>query len=110
MLNQFVQVDLIFHFIAREDVLIQKLCGRRVCPDCNKNFNVASVNTDGYVMEPLLPNGDPTMCDAHGIKRVKLITREDDKEHIIRSRLETYKSETLPILDYYKRNTATPVI
>ena len=111
MLNEFVEVDLIFNFVNREDILIQKLCGRRVCPDCNKNFNIADVNTDGYVMEPLLPNGtDPTMCDAHGDEQVKLIMREDDKEDIIRSRLETYKSETLPILDFYSGNTATPVI
>ena len=36
--------------------------------------------------------------------------REDDKEEIIRSRLETYKNETLPILDFYESNTSTPVI
>ena len=111
MLNEFVEIDLIFNFVNREDILIQKLCGRRVCPDCNKNFNIADVNTDGYVMAPLLPKGDdPTMCDAHGDEQVQLIMREDDKEDIIRSRLETYTNETLPILDFYSDNTATPVI
>jgi adenylate kinase len=111
MLSEFTEVDLILNFVNREDILVQKLCGRRVCPDCNKNFNIADVNTDGYVMEPLLPKGDdPTVCDAHGDAQVKLIMREDDKEEIILSRLETYKSETLPILDYYQGNTSTPVI
>lgn len=62
-------------------------------------------------MEPLLPEGrDPTLCDNQTCDNVKLIMREDDKEDIIKSRLETYKSETLPILDFYSSNTATPVI
>ena len=62
-------------------------------------------------MAPLLPKGsDPTICDAHGDAQIKLIMREDDKENIIRSRLETYKNETLPILVFYQNNTSTPVI
>jgi adenylate kinase family enzyme len=83
-----------------------------VCPNCNKNFNIADVNTDdGYQMSPLLPShGDATLCDAQDCEGIELITRKDDKEHIIKERLELYKQETLPILDFYKGNTNTPVI
>jgi adenylate kinase len=79
MLIEYLEVDLIFNFIHREDILFQKLFGRRVCPKCNKNFNFASINREGYVMEPILPKGsDREICDAHGDKQIKLIKREDD--------------------------------
>ena len=108
LLQEFMQIDLIVNFFNRDDILMEKMMGRRVCPTCNKNFNIAEIDRDGYVMGALLPNGpDPTVCDEDGSK---LIIREDDKEHIIRDRMELYKSETLPILDFYKDNTDTKVI
>lgn len=62
-------------------------------------------------MAPLLPShGDPLFCDCQECNRIELITRQDDKEHVILERLELYKQETLPILDFYKGNTSTPVI
>ena len=38
------------------------------------------------------------------------MTRADDTEDIIKRRLDLYKEETLPILDFYKRNTNTQVV
>lgn len=64
--------------------------GRRVCPSCGKNYNVAEINTsDGYHMKPLLPKKDIHKCD--NCVDVKLVVRDDDKENIIRERLELYK-------------------
>ena len=64
MINKFMDIDLVLNFYNRDDILMQKIIGRRVCPCCGKNFNVADVNSDGYVMAPLLPKGpDPTICD-----------------------------------------------
>lgn len=115
MLSEFADIDLVLNFYNREDILLQKLAGRRVCPECNKGFNVADVNSNGYVMAPLLPEGDdPTVCDAdHGqtdIVPIKLVTRPDDKEDVILKRLELYEKETLPILDYYKTQTNARVV
>tara|TARA_B110000285_G_scaffold211569_1_gene254365 strand:- start:56 stop:703 length:648 start_codon:yes stop_codon:yes gene_type:complete len=112
MLSEFSKIDLIINFTNRDEIVIQKLGGRRVCPNCNKNFNIADVNTeDGYQMSPLLPShGNPLLCDGLDCCDISLITREDDKEHIIMERLDLYKNETLPILDFYKSNTSTPVI
>lgn len=98
-----MNVDLVVNFFNKEEVLIQKLAGRRICPACNKNFNIADVNTEcGYHMAPLLPKGDdPTLCDNDEHGPIKLITRDDDKEEVIRERLELYKEQTLPLLDFY---------
>jgi adenylate kinase len=44
-----VKIDLVINFFNREEILLQKLMGRRVCPSCQKNYNVADINTpDGY--------------------------------------------------------------
>jgi len=76
LLQDFMQIDLIVNFFNRDDILMEKMMGRRVCPVCNKNFNIAEIDRDGYVMGALLPDGpDPTVCDEDG---AKLIIREDD--------------------------------
>lgn len=112
LLSEFQEIDLVVNFTNKEEVIVQKLAGRRLCPVCNKNFNVAHVQTDcGYSMDPLLPNGDDhTICDEDHGSPVKLITREDDLEDVIRSRLELYKEQTLPVLDFYKNNGKTQLI
>jgi len=72
---------------------------RRVCPSCNKNYNIANINRDGYVMKPLLPKKDACKCDNCN---VNLVIRDDDKESIIKDRMEVYNKQTQPILDFYK--------
>ncbi len=82
--------------------------GRRVCPSCNRNYNVAAINRDGYVMHALLPKKNPILCDD--CAGVKLVVRDDDKEIIIKDRLEIYKQKTQPILDFYRSKSETKVI
>lgn len=71
----------------REDVLLEKCLGRRICGQCGKNFNIASINVKGengnpgMSMPPLLP---PTHC------MTKLITRADDTEAVVKERLRVY--------------------
>lgn len=76
MLDEFMNVDMILNFFNIDEVVVQKIMGRRVCPNCNKNFNVCDIDFEGYRMPPLLPKGDdPTVCDAqcHPDGPVKLI-------------------------------------
>ena len=103
-----ISVDLIMNFTNRDDILLEKLMGRRVCPVCNRNYNVAEIDRDGYYMKALLPEKDPKMCDD--CPGVHLVVRDDDKENIIRERMEIYREKTEPILDFYKRETNTMVI
>ena len=102
-----ISVDLVFNFYANESIIIEKLMGRRICPCCNRNYNVAHVDRDGYYMKAILPNKKSTECDD--CNGVKLVIRDDDKESIISERLQIYKQKTEPILDYY-RGTNTTVI
>lgn len=74
----------------REDVLIAKCLGRRICSECGKGFNVASINVKeenglpGMIMPPLLP---PPHCAS------KLVTRADDTKPVIVERLRVYKEK-----------------
>ena len=79
-----IKIDLVFNFMNRPDILLEKLMGRRVCPNCGRNYNVTEIDRDGYYMKPLLPKGDPTICDD--CPGVKLVVRDDDKENIILER------------------------
>ena len=103
-----ISVDLIINFTNRPDILLEKLMGRRVCTQCNRNYNVAHIDRDGYLMKALLPKGDPKKCDD--CTDSLLVVRDDDKESIIMERMEIFRTKTEPILDFYKDNTDTIVI
>jgi adenylate kinase len=72
------------------DQLMQRLTGRRSCPVCGEIYNI-------YSKPPKVEN----QCDFHPDGH--LVHRADDHEDSVRTRLETYKSSTAPLLDYYKK-------
>jgi len=81
-LSKYLNIDIVFNLHLREDILIRKLLGRRVCPSCKRSFNTEDVNEGEYVMPPMLPkHGDPTCCDH--CAGVKLVQRKDDTEEVI---------------------------
>ncbi len=69
------------------DVLLKRLTGRRTCKSCNQMFNVhfSAPQKDG-------------VCDKCGSE---LYQRDDDKEKTIKKRLDVYKAQTEPLIDYY---------
>ena len=75
---------------------MQKLLGRKICNKCNKSFSTAAIlnEEEGYDMPALLW---PEKCLPY------MESRDDDKEGIILSRLQVYKDETMPLIDYYKK-------
>lgn len=108
-----MEVDVVINFIHREEMVLAKTLGRRICPVCHKNFNIAHFETDdGYFLPPILPEGtDITVCDniqAH--PETKLVSRPDDTKEVVKRRLQVYNSQTLPILDFFRNKTDTIVI
>ena len=43
LLSEFEDVNLVLNLFLREDVLIEKCLGRRICTKCNGNYNVADI-------------------------------------------------------------------
>jgi adenylate kinase len=69
--------------------LLLRLTGRRTCPVCGHIYNVH-----------LQPPRVDELCDLDGSK---LVTRNDDREDVIRERLQAYDSQTRPVAEYYAR-------
>jgi adenylate kinase len=78
--------------VVRIDVdyneLLRRLTGRRTCPACGRIYNVH-----------LQPPRVDELCDVDGSK---LVTRNDDREEVIRERLLTYEQQTRPVADHYR--------
>jgi adenylate kinase len=68
--------------------LLRRLTGRRSCPTCGSTYNVH-----------LQPPKVDELCDKDG---TKLIVRDDDREDVIRERLQEFESQTRPVADYYR--------
>jgi adenylate kinase len=71
---------------APEDEVVRRLSGRRVCP-----------NGHTYHIEHNPPRREG-VCDIDG---EPLSQREDDREETIRKRLEVYREQTAPLIEYY---------
>lgn len=78
---------LIIHLDVPDSVLVARLTARRQCPRCQRIYNLLS-------QPPLAVD----RCDGDG---AALVTREDDREAVIRRRLAAYEAQTGPVLDWY---------
>jgi adenylate kinase len=73
-----------------DDDLVRRLAGRRVC--VKNPSHIYHVDFD--------PPKHEDVCDQDG---ARLIQRDDDREEVIRRRLEVYHSQTEPLIAYYDR-------
>lgn len=83
------QIDCALEIDVKDDAIIQRLSGRRSCPDCKNTYHVKyKMPTDEDRAK--CPNG----C-------ANLVQRDDDKEDVIMHRLATYHETTEPLKDFY---------
>ena len=89
-------LDTVVYFDVSEPELLRRLTGRRVCRACGHSYHLTSN-----------PPKRAGVCDACG---GELYQREDDAEATVRNRLDVYRRQTAPLLDYYRqRNLLTTV-
>ena len=89
-------LDTVVYFDVSEPELLRRLTGRRVCRACGHSYHLTSN-----------PPKRAGVCDACG---GELYQRDDDGEATVRNRLEVYRRQTAPLLDYYRqRNILTTV-
>lgn len=87
ILEGVTDIDLVINLKLREDVLLAKCLGRRICSECGGNFNIACIDIKGEDGKPgiyMPPLDPPPHCVS------KLITRSDDIEEVVKERLRVY--------------------
>jgi adenylate kinase len=77
----------VIHLDVPDEALVTRLTARRQCPQCKHIYNA--------VLQPPKVAG---VCDADG---AALLTREDDREDVVRQRLRAYDELTGPILKWF---------
>jgi adenylate kinase len=85
---------LVIHLKLDYNEIVARLAGRRVCPQCGASYNLAS-------NPPALPD----VCDHCGSK---LLIRDDDREEVVRERLNAYGRKTAPVLEFFSSAGYTP--
>lgn len=88
MLEVFCSLDAVIDFDISDEAVVKRLSGRRLCPSCGKNFHIE-------FMKPQVEG----VCDNC---RGTLVIREDDKIEAIVKRLETYREQTFPLIEFYQ--------
>lgn len=83
------KVDLALNVSVPDQLILERLSGRRVCPQCGATYNVYT--------QPSKVEGTCDNCNT------ELIQRDDDKEATIRKRLDTYVEKTAPLIAYYEK-------
>ena len=83
------RITLVPYVAVPDDVLIERVSGRRLCRTCGESYHVR--------FNPPKRSG---VCDKDG---GELYQRDDDKPETVRKRLQVYWEQTSPLIDYYRR-------
>ena len=88
MLESLVSDIKVVNFEIQDEIVIRRLSTRRTCKSCGANFNVLT-----------LPPKVEGVCDkCNG----ELYQRDDDKQESIMNRMDVYREQTEPLINFYK--------
>jgi adenylate kinase len=82
-------IDKAIYIEVPNEELVKRLSGRWLCRTCQTPYHI--INS---------PPKTPGKCDKCG---GKLYQRSDDREETVKDRLGVFFAQTIPILDYYKK-------
>ena len=88
LLNNGIKIDTALSLEVDDDVIVDRLAGRRECSSCRAPYHVKA--------NPPKAEG---ICDRCG---APLIQREDDNPETIKARLKVYHEKTAPVKKYYE--------
>ena len=75
------------HLDVPASIIVERITSRRQCPKCGHIYNLH-----------FQPPTNPGRCNFDS---ASLITREDDREQVIRERLKVYEELTGPVVAHY---------
>ena len=80
-LDKFAKIDAVVNINIDFSLLMDRLCGRRVCKDCGESYHVSTLNGE-------------SKCARCGGELYP---------ETVKSRLDVYKAQTAPLIDYYTK-------
>lgn len=91
-----IKIDAVIDLEVADEVIVQRMSGRRVCPDCGMSFHIES-------KKPKVEG----ICNKCG---AQLIIRKDDEPQVVLDRLKVYHEQTEPLIDYYTKQGKVRVV
>ena len=82
-----VFLDIVIEIDVPDEVVVKRMSGRRVHPKSGRNYHI-------QFNPPKIPNKDDDTGEP-------LIQRDDDKAETVKDRLKVYRSQTLPLIEFY---------
>jgi adenylate kinase len=82
-------IDAVIDFRLDDEEIIRRVVERRVCQKCQAIYNLS-----------FAPPKVTGRCDKCG---GELVQRPDDRREVVVTRLETYRRQTAPLVEYYTR-------
>jgi len=88
-----IRIGRVLEIDVTDEEIIMRMSGRRVHPGSGRTYHIKF--------------NPPKVEGKDDVTGEPLIQREDDKEETVKKRLEVYRSQTLPLVSYYKQWAAT---
>lgn len=86
---KFKKIDVALNFVAPDEVIMDRIGGRRTCSKCGAIYHIKNV--------PPTIEGICDNCTG------RLVQRADEKPEVIKNRLEVYRKKTKPVADYLRK-------
>ena len=86
--NSGTKIDFVINFLVPEQILINRMSGRRTCNKCGQIYHIINIKPK-----------QEGICDKCG---GKLIQREDEKPDVVKDRLIVYSDKTAPLIEFYE--------
>jgi len=86
---KFKKIDVALNFVAPDEVIMERIGGRRTCSKCGAIYHVKNV--------PPTIEGVCDRCSG------RLVQRSDEKPEVIKNRLVVYREKTKPVADYLRK-------
>ena len=91
-----VEINLVIEIKVPDDVIVNRMSGRRVHLSSGRNYHIDF--------------NPPKTADVDDLTGEALIQREDDKPETVKDRLEVYRTQTLPLIDFYSERAQKGVL
>ena len=88
-----VPIDYVLEIDVPDEDIIRRMGGRRVHPASGRTYHVKF--------------NPPKVEGRDDLTGEPLVQRDDDREETVRKRLDVYRAQTRPLIDYYRKWAAT---